>query len=290
MGLAAAAAVIAARPGEAASGSSAPFHLTSFAQRGRSDVRCNEVLEFRFSSAIKASSVAETTLQVNELIPEGRRRAVGARIVHGNTVRFDPRRTQRNYDDSIQPNSTVTEMDHILGFPQNASFEVQILSSSEWRTVQAKDGRRVAKSYTGAFWTNTFYFDPVPGQPTFTGENGTGLLGFDPPRAGATGLIDPNASIIFGFSEPIDPASLRPADTVIIRHSSGADVPGTVTALVNDPSGRSYEFTPTGGWGFDTGGQGWDIQISLTTGITDLAGNHLRRPVNAAIFRTAPAQ
>jgi hypothetical protein len=44
---------------------------------------------------------------------------------------------------------------------------------------------------------------------------------------------------------------------------------------------------PSVGFGSDIANlQGWDIQITLTAGITDLAGNSLKRPVTFPVFRT----
>lgn len=290
-GLAAAIAVFAARPGVATSApSGGAFVLTSFVQRGRTDIHRNGVLEFRFSAPLRRKTVDERTLQVNELIPAGRRPAVGARIVTGNVVRFDPTRTQPNYDAVLLPNSTVTERDHILGFSGGAAFEIRLPAGADRSTLRAKDGRRLARPYGSSFRTNLLYDDPIPGQPSFVGDHGTGLLAFDPPREAASGGVDPGSSIVLEFSEPIDPASMRLGDTVIVQHvSDGSSVPGTLTSAPLE-SGRTYLFTPTGGFGFATDGQGWDIGIALTTGITDLAGNSLKRPVVFPTFRTRSSQ
>jgi len=267
------------------------FVLTSFVQRGRSDIRRNGVLEFRFSAPLRRRTVDDRTLQVNELIPAGRRPAVGARIVTGNVVRFDPSRTQRNYDAALLPNSTVTERDRMLGLTGGAAFEVRLPAGPDRWTLRAKDGRRLARPYGSSFRTNSLYDDPVPGQPSFTGVAGTGLLDFDPPRQSPSGRIPADASIIVGFSEPIDPASMRVGETVLLlRISTGATVAGTVTPKPGDPSSATFLVTPTGGFGFDADGEGWDIQLSLTTGITDLAGNALRRPVVFPVFRTTASQ
>src|SRR5262245_9485281 len=216
---------IASRDGVAAPGpASGRFVLTSFLQRGRTDVRRNEVLEFRFSAPLRKSSVDLRTLQVNELIPEGRRPVVGARIVQGNVVRLDPRRSQRSYDDAQLPNSIVTERDHEVGFAATAQFEVQIRNGKDKRVLRARDGRRIARRYDGTFTTNTLYDDPVPGQPEFGNSYDYALLDFRPPRSGSLGLVDPDASIVFRFSEPILPESMRVGETVIVRRTDGTNV------------------------------------------------------------------
>jgi hypothetical protein len=268
--------------------SDAPLFLTSFVQRGRTDVRRNEVLEFRFTAPLRRASVDERTLQVNELVAEGRRPVVGARIVRGHVVLLDPRRTQRNYDASLVPNSFVTERDHEIGFSASAAFEIRIPAAVDRRVLRTRDGRRIAQRYVGHFATNARYLDPDPGQPSFAGVAYTGLLDFTPPRDAATGIVAADASIVLCFSEPIAPESMRLGDTVIVRHATnGSDVAGTLAPAPGDDTLFSYWFTPAGGWGFDSQGQGWDVVVSLTTGITDLAGNALKRPVNLPSFRTA---
>jgi hypothetical protein len=285
--LAAAAAVLAASAREAVPApSGGPLVLTSFVQRGRTDIHRNAMLEFRFSAPLRRGSVDERTLQVNELIPAGRRPAVGARIVAGHVVRFNPTRTQRNYDESMLPNSLVDDRDHMLGFSGGAAFEIRLPAAVDRRVLHARDGRRLARPYVGSFRTNAVYDDPIPGQPSFSGVGFTGLLDFVPPRDAATGLVDADASILLGFSEPIDPASMRLGDTVIVQHATdGSDVPGTVTPAP-DRNGSVYLFTPTGGFGSAAAGQGWDIRVALKTGITDLAGNPLVRTWTFPVFRT----
>jgi hypothetical protein len=276
----------ASRDGVAAPGvPGARFLLTSFVQRGRTDVRRNEVLEFRFSAPLRRGSVDLRTLQVNELIPEGRRPVVGARIVQGNVVRLDPRRTQGNYDDAQLPNSTVTERDHEIGFSATAQFEVQIRNGANKSVLRARDGRRISRRYYATFSTNTLYDDPVPGQPSFGDASDFALLSFRPPRSGATGLVDPDASIVFAFSEPIAPESMRLGDTVLVQRIDGTAVAGT---LVPDPANKNltaYLFTPADGFGSSV-----DIEIVLTTGITDLAGNALKRPFSTLAFRTVATE
>jgi hypothetical protein len=268
------------RDGIAAPGpSSGRFLLTSFVQRGRTDIRRNEVLEFRFSAPLRRGSVDERTLQVVELIPEGRRPVVGARIVQGNVVLLDPRRSQRNYDAAQLPDSTVTERDHEIGFSASARFEVQIRDGASKTVLRARDGRRISRRYLGAFSTNALYDDPVPGQPSF------GAMGFKPPPASAFGLVEPDASIALTFSEPVLPESVRLGETVLVRRiSDGSVVEGTI---VPDPANKNlttYLFAPTGGFGPDVA-----VSVAISTGVTDLAGNALQRPVGSLAFATKSA-
>lgn len=269
----------AAGPASAAPSRRPGLYVTSFVQKGRTDVRRNEVLEIRFSEKVRRASVNERTVQVNEIGPTGARPAVGARIVQGNVVRFTPRRTQRNYDASRLPNSTVTEEDHPLGFSANAAFEVRVRAGRGVTTVRGRGGRRIAAGFVATFGTGALYDDPVPGQPSFTGVQGTGMLGFDPPRNPANGLVDDDARAVIEFSEPIDAATLRLGDTVrVTLASTGDPVPGALVVGVTPPVGSTYYFEPEGGWDAASDGRFDDVVFSLTTGITDLAGNPLERP------------
>lgn len=277
--LAALAMSFASLDGVAAPGStSGRFVLTSFVQRGRTDVRRNEELEFRFSAPLRRGSVDLRTLQVNELIPEGRRPVVGARIVQGNVVRLDPRRSQSNYDAAQEPNATVLERDHEVGFAASAQFEVQIRNGANKTVLRARDGRRIARRFRSSFSTNALYDDVVAGQPQFGG------MDFRPPRSSALGLVEPDASIVLTFSEPILPESVRLGDTVLVRRiGDGAAIAGT---LVPDPANRNlnvYLFTPAAEFGPDAA-----VDVAITTGVTDLAGNALKQPVTGA-FATKSA-
>jgi hypothetical protein len=288
VGAVAMAAIVAAasRPSAAAPRPIARFLLTSFVQRGRTDIRRNEVLEFRFSAPLRRGSVDDRTLQVVELIPEGRRPVVGARIVQGNVVRLDPRRTQRNYDAAQLPDSTVTERDHEIGFSASARFEVQIRDGASKRVLRARDGRRIARRYDGSFATNTLYDDPVPGQPNFVPAGGWYPYEFSPPRSGATSLVDADAVILFRFSEPIAPESMRLGETVIVRYlQSDATLPGTLAPWGAGQSLDLWVFAPTGG--FDSN---FSLSVGITTGITDLAGNPLQRAVPTASYAIRSAE
>src|ERR1700733_5074922 len=70
--------------------------LTSFVQNGRTDVFRNEILEFKFSVQLRKGSVDDRSLRITEVTGFGTKPTIGARIVHGNIVTFDPERTQAN--------------------------------------------------------------------------------------------------------------------------------------------------------------------------------------------------
>lgn len=265
-----------------------PLILTSFVQLGQTNVARNEVLVFRFSTPLKKSSVNGRSLQVNEVTPEGPKAAEGIRIVIGNVVLFDPRRSQTNFDQALLPNSTFAEFDRPDGLNGGARFEVRLPVSSDFPVLKSRIGRRLATPFLGTFVTSHICIDSVVGQPSFIGDHGTGLLGFDPPRSPATGLVDSDAVIVLEFSEAVRPESLVPGQTVLVtRITTGQEVAGSVMPDAEAQNGRRFLFVPTDGFGADAKNQqGWDIQIQLTTGITDIAGNALKRPVTLPVFRT----
>jgi hypothetical protein len=110
-------------------------------------------------------------------------------------VRFDPRRTQRNYDEAQLPNSVVVERDHELGFTAHANYAVRIRSGADVTSLRAKSGVRISRSFATSFGTGDRYDDRVPGQPEFFGAGGTRLLAFAPPRDAVTGAVDDDASV-----------------------------------------------------------------------------------------------
>lgn len=263
--------------------------LTSFVQNGRTDVMRNEPLEFKFSVAVRKGSVDDRSARVNESTGTGTKPAIGARIVRGNTIKFDPQRTQRNYDASKEPNTLEgVEKDHPTGFSSYQDYEVEFPAQPDLHVVKSTLSMPLQQFFSGTFRTTGAFIDPVPGQPYFVGDHGTGLLGFEPPRSGATGLVDEDALVVLEFSEPINIDTLDPSTTVLVsRITVGEYVPGYIKADANSPSGRRFLFVPSVGFGSDVVNlQGWDVQVTLTSGITDLAGNPLKRPVTFPVFRT----
>lgn len=266
----------------------APLLLTSFVQDGRTDVARNEVLEFKFSSLVRGSSVDARTIRILEQSGAGARQATGALITRANVVRFDPTRSQRNYDESRKPDSTVIEGDNPSGFDAYTDYVIEIPGPPDLHVLKNARGDRIRHRADGGCRTNASYFDPVPGQPYFVGSGMTGNLGFDPPRSGATGLVDEDALILLEFSEPIDIDTLDPSSTITVtRIRVNEQVPGFVRLDPSDRSGKRFQFVPSLGFGSDVANlSGWDIEVKLTEGIKDLAGNPLKRPYTAPLFRT----
>ncbi|MCE9635956.1 MAG: Ig-like domain-containing protein [Planctomycetes bacterium] len=266
----------------------APLVLTSFVQNNRVDVKRNEPLTFKFSAVVKKGSLDSRSLRVLQQTGSGTKLSIGALIVTSNVVKFDPTRTQRNYDDSQRPDSVVTTGDNASGFASFTDYLVQIPGPPELHTLQNARGNRIIQGFSGSFRTSSTYSDLVAGQPYFIGEGGTGNLGFDPPRSGSTGLVDEDALIELEFSEPVDIDTLDPSSSVLVTRVRVSEaVPGYIRLNPNDRSGRKFQFVPSLGFGSDEVNlAGWDIQVVLNEGIRDLAGNPLKRPYTAPLFRT----
>jgi len=263
--------------------------LTSFVQNDLTNVNRNEPLLFKFTVKLKATSVDQRTLRVVALTGTGAKPAPGARIVKSNLVVFDPTRTQRNYDGTKVPGALNIEKDNVGGFVAFQDYQVELpTGGAESHVLQGAVGQRIARYFSGSFRTSSIYNDTVVGQPYFVGDHGAGILGFVPPRSGATGLVDADAVIVLEFNEPMDISTLDPSTNVIVtRVAVGERVPGYVISDPNEPTGRRFLFIPSVGFGSDTVNlQGWDIGVTLTTGITDLAGNPLKRPMTFPVFRT----
>jgi hypothetical protein len=265
-----------------------PLILTSFVQNDMSGVARNQILEFRFSTPLRKGSVNRRSFQVYEVTPEGPRAAEGARVVKGNVVLFDPRRSQNLFDLARRRNWTLTEFDRPDGLSANTLHQVLLPASWDSPVLRSRIGRPLARPFIGTFSTGHVCFDAAEGQPRFSGDHGTGLLGFHPPRSGATGLVDADAVVVVEFSEPINPQSLVPGQTLLVtRITTGEQVPGTVIVDPETPGQRRFLFSPDGGFGFDVeNNQGWDIQVTVTKGVTDIALNPLVRAVTLPVFRT----
>jgi hypothetical protein len=262
--------------------------LTAFVQSGRTDVRRNEMLTFKFSTAVRKGTCDDRTVRVNQISGTGSKPAIGARIVKGNIVSFDPTRTQKNYNESRKPNTTVVDKDNPEGYVSYQDYEIELPATPDLHVIKNTNGSPLSQLFTGTFRTNQIYFDPVPGQPYFVGDHGSGTLGFQPPKSGATGLVDEDAIVVLEFSEPILVDSIDPGSSLIVtRITVGEQVPGYVKQDPNEPSGRRFLFIPSVGFGSDEANKsGWDIQIQVTSDIMDLAGNRLKRPVTFPVFRT----
>lgn len=279
--------------------SGGPLVVTAFVENNVTSVRRNASVTLRFSTRPRRRSVDARTVRVLEETPDGRRETAGARIVRGASLTFDPTISQRLHDSLRRGTVIGAERDLPLGFAAFQDYVVELPGPGEGRVLRSTRRRPLAQRFAGRFRTNGEYDDPTPGQPFFVGDHGTGLLGFEPPRSGATGEVDESATVVLEFSEPIDPNSLDPGRTVLVERLGAGPVPGSVVPDPDSPGGRRFLFVPAFGFGSDLSrDSGWDIRVTLVDrirdddgaviapGITDLAGNPLKRGVQFQPFRT----
>ena len=128
--------------------------LTSFVQNGRTDVRRNEKLTFKFSTYVRKGSLSSRSLRVAASTATGFRDATGALKPRGTKVVFDPTRTQRNFDESKKKNSLVSEKDNPTGFGAFTEHQVDIPTSPNLEVLKNTRRQPILQSFTGGFRTN----------------------------------------------------------------------------------------------------------------------------------------
>ena len=189
---------------------------------------------------------------------------------------FDPTRTE-NSDD-------LACADNPFGFAPLTTYTVTIpTAASSKKYVTASNGKGIIEPFTSFFTTGEKYAREVK-QPKFTGTDGQGSLGFDPPRK-LNGEVPFNARVLVVFDEPMDPASFELGNTVTVVNETLSALQGRTVAVSGtfdtDECGKTWRFTPS----FSFGGAGYDIAVTLTTGLKDLAGNPISYPQTLR-FRT----
>ncbi len=257
--------------------------VTYFSMDGRTDVERNRILEIRFTAPVKKSSVSNRTVRVLTG-PKLQTPAVGALIVDGNVIRFDPTRTQESYD----RDGLVVVPDHPFGFDALANYQVFIPAPPDGKTLLNRAGKPIVKSFFASFTTSEEYLKELD-PPEFIGIDGTNKLGFSPDlkfdETQGEFVVPYNAAILIQFDEPIDPATMEPGATVLIKNQDVLDYLGRPTDIPGTfkPSkdGRLYSFVPS----FHYGRGPYRISVELTQGIKDLAGNPLANP-KTLYFRT----
>ncbi len=146
-------------------------------------------------------------------------------------------------------------------YPTATSWQLQVTGMAEGShqfTILATDGVGNPATIVATVVQDSVAPSLVPGQRT--------------PADGSTdvNILQP---IRFTFNETMAPATLTtagPTPTVTVRDDLGL-VPGVVAS----PDGLTFTFTPEESYASDS-----DVQVTVTTGATDLAGNPLAEPVS----------
>jgi hypothetical protein len=268
----------------------APLKVTWMSAQRREDWERNAPIEFRFSAPLHKDSlkagIIERAIQISIVTADGKVRAKGSfrhpKDKFGEEIRdrlvFDP--TKLHPDDTTQNNP--------FGFQPLTTYDVFIPTpheSTKFLTSTAK--KPILETYESFFTTGERYLREVK-QPRFTGipnntEDGSGALDFDPPRQ-FDGEVPYNARILLYFDEPMSPDSFELGSTIKIVNETlstptiDSIVPGTFQP---DISAKVWKFVPS----FSFGGAGYDIAVTLTTGIRDLSDNPIENPQTIR-FRT----
>ena len=255
----------------------------------RTDVYRDQRLEITLSAPVDPATVSNRTVRVLTG-PDGRTSQPGALSVDGNRIYFEPTRTQQALDRS----GPIAPLDLPYGFAALANYQVHVPATPGGKVLTNLAGDPIKSEFIATFATGDIYApESAPVAPEFIGvrdgETGepTGRLGFIPapfeetaPDSPAFGesVVAHNAEIVLQFSEVLDPATVVPGETVIVRNMTppaGSDpipVPGTMRAARD---GTCYYFVPS----FHYGRGPFTIEVEVTRDITDLTGQRLLRPV-----------
>lgn len=247
----------------------------------------NAPIEFRFSAPLSKASlkpgVIDKAIQISIVTASGKIAAKGSfsfPIEKGKEVRtklvFDPTRTKASDDLSCADNP--------FGFQPLTTYDISVPAPPRsTKFLTATNGKPIIEAFDSFFTTGEKYAREIT-QPRYVGSDGQGSLSFDPPRF-LNGEVPYNSRIQIIFDEPMDPNSFENGNSIIIRNETLSTLQGQ-TVLVpgtfsTDVCGRTWKFSPS----FSFGGAGYDIGVTLTTGLRDLAGNPLANPQTIR-FRT----
>lgn len=267
-----------------------PLKVTWMSAQRRDDWERNAPLEFRFSAPLHKdvlkAGIIDRAIQISIVTADGKVKAKGSfrhpkdkfNVEMRDRLIFDPTRTDPASNSQNNP----------FGFQPLQTYDVFIPTpheSTKYLTSTSRDP--IIESYDSFFTTGERYLREVK-QPRFTGipngtEEGSGALDFDPPRQ-FDGEVPYNARILLYFDEPMSPTSFELGSTISVVNETlstptkPAIVPGTFQP---DMTAKVWKFIPS----FSFGGAGYDIAVTLTTGIKDLAHNPIENPQTIR-FRT----
>lgn len=257
----------------------------------------NASIEIRFSAPLSMDVldpvIRDRALQIGVVTAKGRVPAKGTWSfpVAGNTDHSPFKDSSGRLRDRLVFNPTLTSNADLLGCADNpfgfdalTTYTITIpTSATSKKYIYASNGDGIIEAFTTYFKTGEKYIKEL-NLPVFTGTDGQGSLGFDPPRKN-NGEVPYNARVLVVFNEAMDPASFELGTTIIVKNETLSALQGTFVGVSGtfDPDlcGRTWKFTPA----FSFGGAGYDIAVTLTTGLKDLSGNPLALPQTIR-FRT----
>ncbi len=275
--------------GQAGTFADTDLDVVYFSHENRTDVYRNDMLEIRFTAPVKPGSVTARTVRILTG-PSQQTPQLGALIVDGNKILFDPTISQQQYDNG----GFGAARDLPYGFAPLTNYQLYIPGYPSLKTLTNYADGPMVKDYFSSFTTAEGYRPEAnPTQPTFIGVNDpvsgqpSGKLAFIPPAYRDTDPDSPtyeqivvqyNAEIVMVFDEVLAPGSVVPSDSVVVENVSPPNggppipVPGTFR---HSKDGKTYVFVPS----FHYGTGPFTIRVSMNQGITDLTGNKLKSPV-----------
>jgi hypothetical protein len=244
----------------------------------------NGAIEIRFSAPLAKSilkkenaDVLARAVQIGIVTSKGRIPAKGSfsfpvekNKVQQDRLVFDPIRTTKS--------DILACADNPFGFEPLTTYTITIPTpATSNKYLTSTSGDPIIEEFDTFFKTGTKYARENQ-QPRFTGTDGQSSLGFDPPRK-INGEVPYNSRVLIVFDEAMDPNSFDLGNTINVRNETlSSNVSGIFEP---DLCGRTWKFTPS----FSFGGGGYDIAVSLTSGLKDLAGNPMANPQTVR-FRT----
>lgn len=261
--------------------------VTYVTSHRRDDWMRNEPIDIWFSAPLSKASlkpgIIERALQISIVTSSGRVPAKGcfsfAPDEQGNErrdrVRFDPTRVNCDSQGCA---------DNPFGFQPLTTYDIFIPTPSQSnKFLTSTSGDPIVEGYDSFFTTGESYRREIK-QPRYTGTDGQGSLGFDPPRK-LNGEVVYNARVLIVFDDAMDPTTFDNGTTITVRNETLTALQGTPVLVpgnfVPDLCGRTWRFSPS----FSFGGAGYDIGVILTSGLKDLSGNPLGNPQTIR-FRT----
>jgi hypothetical protein len=253
----------------------------------------NAAIEIRFSAMLSKESmkpdVISRAVQIGIVTAKGRVPAKGCLYFPAGKGEFadkDGLLRDRLIFNPTRTKCTSTSLcaDNPFGFDPLTTYVITIPSpATSHKFLTSTDGSPIVEEYDTFFTTGEKYVRDIV-QPKFTGTDGQGSLSFDPPRK-LNGEVPYNARIFLAFDEPLEPSSFEFGNTILVKNETLSALQGTTVLVPGtfqpDACARVWTFIPS----FSYGGAGYDIAVTLTSGLTDLAKNPLGNPQTIR-FRT----
>ncbi len=271
----------------------APLKVVYVSANRRDNWERNAAIEIRFSAPLSKESlhpdVIARAVQIGVVTSKGRIPAKGCLyfpVGKGEFADKDGLLRDRLIFDPTKaasgPNATCTCNPY--GFDPQTTYVITIPTpATSHKFLTATNGKPIVEEFNTFFTTGDKYVKEIV-QPRFIGTDGQGSLSFDPPRK-LNGEVPYNSKIFLAFNEAMEPSSFEFGNSIIVKNETLSALQGTTVlvpgTVIPDKCGVVWTFVPS----FSYGGAGYDIAVTMTTGLTDIAKNPLSNPQTIR-FRT----